>query len=178
MVLNDIQIREMMKAGIIRNANDDQVNPSSINVRLAGSFAIPVSKLVKLGDKVRYVEYPFASQFVINPGDFILAATMEEFKIPDDISAFVQGRSSIGRIGLSVQNAGFVDPGFHGTITLELKNDSKNAIILTAGYPIAQLVFMDTAMVSRPYSGKYNGQVDATGSRMHLDAKLHQKHAL
>lgn len=173
MVLNDIQIREMMKAGYIKNANDDQVNPSSINVRLAGSFSIPINKPVKLGDKVTYVDYLLRNEFVIHPGEFILAATMEEFKIPDDISAFVHGRSSIGRIGLSVQNAGFVDPGFHGTITLELKNDSKNPITLTAGYPIAQLVFMDTTMVDRPYSGKYNGQIDATGSRMHMDAKTH-----
>ena len=89
--------------------------------------------------------------------------------MPVKAAAFVQGRSSIGRAGLTVQNAGFVDPGFSGHITLELKNDSPCIIVLFPGYPVTQLVYMDAEDVSRPYTGKYNGQVEATGSRMQLD---------
>jgi dCTP deaminase len=89
--------------------------------------------------------------------------------MPDRVAAFVQGRSSIGRIGLTVQNAGFVDPGFTGHITLELVNESPVTIYLKPGYPVAQLVFFDVSPVNDPYHGKYNGQEEATGSRMFMD---------
>ena len=105
----------------------------------------------------------------MEPGKFILATTMEYVEVPKDAAVFVQGRSSIGRAGLTVQNAGFVDPGFPGCITLELKNDAPYPIILVPEYPVAQLVYMDASDVEEGYSGKYCGQVEATGSRMYLD---------
>ena len=106
---------------------------------------------------------------MIKPGHFVLGTTLERLNLPDRISAFVQGRSSIGRIGLTIQNAGFVDPGFQGNITLELINDSPFPIYLLPGYPVGQLVFLETSEVEHPYSGKYQGQVEATGSRMEQD---------
>ena len=127
---------------------------------------------VRLGDDVAYTEYYLMDEggsMTIGPGDFILATTKEWVDIPVTAAAFVQGRSSIGRAGLSVQNAGFVDPGFNGHITLELKNDAPYYIELIPGYPVAQLVYMNAADVSRGYSGKYIGQIKATGSRMHMD---------
>ena len=85
----------------------------------------------------------------------------------------VEGRSSLGRLGLFIQNAGWVDPGFHGEITLELFNANRCAIRLQAGRRIGQLVFarMDRAAQS-PYRGKYQGQRGATGSRVFLDEEL------
>ncbi len=85
----------------------------------------------------------------------------------------VEGRSSLGRLGLFIQNAGWVDPGFHGEITLELFNANRCAIKLQAGRRIGQLVFarMDRA-AQNPYRGKYQGQRGATGSRVFLDEEL------
>lgn len=85
----------------------------------------------------------------------------------------VEGRSSLGRLGLFIQNAGWVDPGFHGEITLELFNVNRCAIRLQAGRRIGQLVFarMDRA-ARNPYRGKYQGQRGATGSRVFLDEEL------
>ena len=109
----------------------------------------------------------------LKPGCFMLATTIECIGVPKDAAAFVHGRSSIGRAGLTVQNAGFVDPGFTGHITLELKNDSPCTILLYPGYPVTQLVYMDAADVSEGYRGKYSGQIEATGSRMFLDKREH-----
>ena len=121
---------------------------------------------------MKYIEVepdPFDGHVVLYPGEFMLATTKEWISVPVTAAAFVQGRSSIGRASLSVQNAGFVDPGFRGHITLELKNDGPVPIVLTPGYPVTQLVYMDAEEVEEGYDGKYNNQVDATGSLMSLD---------
>lgn len=104
------------------------------------------------------------------PHTFLLATTMEYVKLPNDLTAFVEGRSSIGRLGLFIQNAGWVDPGFEGTITLELYNANSLPIQLTAGRRICQLVFckMDQA-AQNPYRGKYQGQRRSVGSRVNKD---------
>ena len=108
--------------------------------------------------------------YILLPNQFVLATTMEYFHLPDDLTAFVEGRSSLGRMGLFIQNAGWVDPGFHGEITLELYNANRCAIELKAGRRIGQLVFakMDSPAI-HPYQGKYQGQKGATGSRVYLD---------
>lgn len=149
------------------------INPASLNISLGDTFLKPKSKPVRLGDKVEYTRWKVkkGKTFMLFPHDFVLATTKEEIKMPNNVAGFVQGRSSIGRIGLTVQNAGFVDPSFHGHITLELVNDSNNIIFLPVGYPVAQLVFFQTTPVAHGYDGKYNGQVEATGSRMYLDKR-------
>lgn len=98
---------------------------------------------------------------------------MEYFSLPDDLTAFVEGRSSLGRMGLFIQNAGWVDPGFEGEITLELFNANRCAIELHTGRRVGQLVFaqMD-APAQRPYRGKYQGQRGATGSRVFKDREI------
>lgn len=97
---------------------------------------------------------------------------MEYISLPDNLTAFVEGRSSLGRMGLFIQNAGWVDPGFQGEITLELFNANRCAIELTSGRRVGQLVFaqMDASAI-QPYNGKYQGQRGATGSRVFLDAE-------
>lgn len=174
MILSDVEIRKRIKeCGIVSGADNIQINPASVNVRLGNTFLVPNLSMngIVLGDKVNYnrCEINENEHFIIWPGQFVLATTIEEVNLPNDVGAFVQGRSSIGRIGLTTQNAGFVDPGFHGHITLELVNESPNSIYLRPGYPVAQIVFFESMPAENPYNGKYNGQVEATGSRMYLD---------
>ena len=104
------------------------------------------------------------------PGQFVLATTMEYFALPNNMTAFVEGRSSLGRLGLFIQNAGWVDPGFEGEITLELYNANRYAIELQAGRRVGQLVFaqLDENALN-PYNGKYQKQKGATGSKVFLD---------
>lgn len=173
MIFGDVAIGSAIKRGYVTGVDESMINPASLNIRLGKSFLVPRrDQHITLGDEVQYdrhiVEYE-NDWFTIKPGQFVLGTTLERLNLPSMISAFVQGRSSIGRIGLTIQNAGFVDPGFHGHITLELINDSPFFIRLLPGYPVGQLVFFETSEVKNPYSGKYNGQVEATGSRMEQD---------
>lgn len=172
MVLGDSAIRKMAALGQIQNAEDRQVGPASLDLRLGRSFKVPKrGQVIGLGDAVHYRDFTVneGGAFVLEPHEFCLATTMECVELPVWMAGFVQGRSSIGRAGLSTQNAGFVDPGFHGHITLELKNETDCRIVMRPGYPVAQLVFMEASGVEHRYNGKYNGQVEATESRMYMD---------
>ena len=181
MILGDKDIQSLINKGciVLPKGYDPLVNPASVNVRLGYSYLVPKRRFFRgvcLGDKMKYKQYMLnqGDVFCLLPGQCALATTLEEFYIPDTLAAYVQGRSSIGRAGLTVQNAGYVDPGFHGHITLELKNETENAIYLRPGYPVAQMIFEQTTEVESPYSGKYNGQVEATGSRMQLDKEANE----
>jgi dCTP deaminase len=110
--------------------------------------------------------------FVIHPGEFALGRTQEYVEIPDDIVSRIEGKSSLGRLGLIVHaTAGFVDPGFKGTLTLEITNLTRVPIKLYTGLPIAQLSFMTLdAPAEQPYGSPelgshYQGQTAATESR-------------
>lgn len=171
MIWGDRKLRKYFEELII-NGDPRMINPASVNLRLGHSFlTISKEQHITLGERVRYNETLISEDggYILEPGGFCLATTKEGLVMFPNVAAFVQGRSSIGRIGLTVQNAGFVDPGFSGHITLELKNDAPVPIVLKAGYPVAQLVFFDCTRVKEPYQGKYYGQVQATGSRMYLD---------
>lgn len=175
MILGDKDIWKLINDGKIYCFSDEPlVNPASLNVCLGDTFLIPERRFfkgVRLGDQVKYKRYEVKAgeEFCLLPGQFALATTRERFFIPPTLAAYVQGRSSIGRAGLTVQNAGYVDPGFNGAITLELKNETRNAIYLRPGYPVAQMIFEECTEVDKPYHGKYNGQIEATGSRMQQD---------
>ena len=105
--------------------------------------------------------------FLLN--SFLLATTIEYVKLPSNLTAFVEGRSSIGRMGLFIQNAGWVDPGFEGQITLELYNANRLPIKLISGWRVCQLVFASMDKCRVPYVGKYQGQRNATGSKIFMD---------
>lgn len=171
MIWGDVRIKDAMSRGLIEGAEVENIGPASLDLRLGDTFLVPKGPGIVLGEMVEYDRYCMRDgRFkTIRPGEFMLATTMECIHVPCDAAAFVQGRSSIGRIGLTVQNAGFVDPGFHGHITLELVNESSSTIWLKPGYRVAQLVFMDANGVTFGYKGKYNGQCEATGSRMWQD---------
>ena len=174
MILSDITLKAMLKSGelAVDPIDEEQIQPASIDVRLGNHF-LKVDEnridVIRLDGEVSYEEIT-QDEIVIPPHSFLLATTYEYIRLPNDLTAFVEGRSSIGRIGLFIQNAGWVDPGFEGNITLELYNANRLPIRLQAGRRICQLVFarMDQATLN-PDRGKYQGQRHATGSRIGQD---------
>ena len=157
----------------IEPLDPNQIQPASVDIRLGNTFSIVEDfpdGIVTMDNQIAYKTIT-ADRYVLMPGQFVLATTMEYFKLPDNLTAFVEGRSSLGRMGLFIQNAGWVDPGFEGEITLELFNANKCAIELKAGRRVGQLVFaeMDKPAL-HPYNGKYQGQKGATGSKVYMDS--------
>lgn len=174
MILSDKTIFRMLeeKALVIEPLTKEQVQPASVDIRLGNTFSIvddSPTGMISLSSEIKYKTIT-ADKYIILPGQFVLATTMEFFELPDDLTAFVEGRSSLGRMGLFIQNAGWVDPGFKGEITLELFNANRCAIELQAGRRVGQLVFakLDEHALN-PYDGKYQGQRGATGSRVFMD---------
>ncbi len=108
--------------------------------------------------------------FFIQPKEFVLATTLEYVALPPDLTAFVEGRSSLGRLGLFIENAGWVDAGFEGQLTLELFNANRYPIRLYPEMRVCQLVFakLDDRPL-KPYSGKYRGQKGVVPSKIYLD---------
>ena len=175
MIVSDYTIRELLESGemIVTPLEDYQIQPASIDLRLGKHF-LKVDEnaedSITLDSKIKYIEIE-KDEIVIPPNSFLLATTMEYVKLPDNVTAFVEGRSSIGRIGLFIQNAGWVDPGFEGTITLELYNSNRLPIRLKSGRRICQIVFaMMDRRAMRPYNGKYQGQEKTVGSRIYQDS--------
>lgn len=169
MVLGDIEIRRYAKDGMISPYDERNVQPASYDCTLDEMFLVPECRgVVELSDVQTYEPIKTAGHYM-EPGTFCLATTVETVDIPEDVVGYVEGRSSIGRAGLFIQNAGYVDPGFRGQITLELFNASPNTIILRPGTRICQLVFIIGLGVSTGYHGKYQGQVGVQGSLIHKD---------
>lgn len=174
MIVSDSSLRALLASGqiVVEPLEDGQIQPASIDLRLGEHFLKldeDITESITLDKPLPYVEIR-KEEIVIPPHTFLLATTREYIRLPQDITAFVEGRSSIGRIGLFIQNAGWVDPGFAGNITLELYNANRLPIRLTSGRRICQIVFarMD-GPASRPYAGKYQGQRAAVGSRVFQD---------
>ena len=160
------------KTLVIDPVDDMKIQPASVDIRLGNTFSIiedTPTGIITMDKPITYKTIQ-TDTYLLLPGQFVLATTMEYFELPDDLTAFVEGRSSLGRMGLFIQNAGWVDPGFKGEITLELFNANRCAIELRSGRRVGQLVFakMDRA-AENPYNGKYQGQRGATGSRVFLD---------
>ena len=174
MIVSDRSLKKLLADGtiVVEPLEEQQIQPASIDLRLGGHF-LKVDEnsmeAIALDRELEYIEFK-QEEIIIPPHSFLLAVTRETIRLPDNITAFVEGRSSIGRIGLFIQNAGWVDPGFTGTITLELYNANRLPIRLTSGRRICQIVFafMDGPADS-PYRGKYQNQRDAVGSRVFLD---------
>jgi dCTP deaminase len=179
--LSDGTIRRLVEEGRIGIEPWDPalIQPSSIDLRLGDSFRVFHNHRVTAIDLreppanlTEEVVVEGDEPFVIHPGEFCLGRTLEWVELPDDVVARVEGKSSLGRLGLIVHaTAGFVDPGWKGTLTLEFANLTRVPIKLYAGLPIAQLSFMALdAPAERPYGSEglgshYQGQVAATESR-------------
>lgn len=171
MILSDVDLKRLIEAGCLPAGLN--VGPSSVDLTLSDSFSwlAPEGEKIVLGQPVCY-QHAQTKTFTMQPNQFILASTEEVIRVPDDMAAYVEGRSSIGRLGLQIQNASFIDGGFHGKITLELENQSGFPIELQAGIRICQVVYFKmTTPAEQPYQGKYNGQNRATPSLLEQDAE-------
>lgn len=173
MILSDTSIKHLLETGKlgISPIKEIQIQPASVDIRLGNTFAT-VSRTESVITFDHPVEYETVKKdtFLLQPHQFVLATTMEYIKLPSDLTARVEGRSSVGRMGLFIQNAGWVDPGFEGEITLELYNASDKPILLEYGKRVGQLVFAELdEEAMNPYNGKYQGQTGATGSRIYQD---------
>ena len=183
MILVDWQIRDRIGRGFLSIDPFDPslIQPNSIDIRLGDHFI-----WYKQGDAVidpydsRTIgdgtEEKTAQEFVIRPGAFVLARTLESIRLPDNIVATIEGKSSIARLGVTLhQTGGWIDAGFRGTITLEMCNVNTRPVKVYAGMPIGQLVFYTTERAEMPYykksDAKYLGQKQATLSRYHENRK-------
>ncbi len=180
-VLSDGTITRLVEEGriLIDPWQPELVQPASVDLRLGPSFRVfhnHRAAAIDLDDPpanlTEQVTISDDDPFVIHPGEFVLGRTEEWVRLPADLVARIEGKSSLGRLGLIVHaTAGFVDPGFKGTLTLEITNLTRVPIKLYQGRPIAQLSFMALdAPALRPYGSPelgshYQGQVDATESR-------------
>lgn len=181
MVLSDRSIKEQLLAGRIRiePLDPDDIQPSSVDLHLGAKFQVFRNSRYPYIDPMReqaglmeLVGATLEEPFVLHPGEFVLGATIERIVLPEDIVARLEGKSSLGRLGLLIHStAGYVDPGWDGTLTLELSNVANIPIVLTPGMPIGQISFAEmTTAVDRPYGtpglgSRYQGQVDPTPSR-------------
>jgi dCTP deaminase len=184
-VLSDRSIREQMLAGRIRiePCDRDDIQPSSVDLHLGNRFQVfrnsrypYIDPSMEQSGLMELVEASTEEPFVLHPGEFVLGATLERVELPDDIVARLEGKSSLGRLGLLIHStAGYVDPGWEGTLTLELSNVANLPIVLTPGMAIGQISFSTmTTPVDRPYGtpglgSRYQGQTDPTPSRTHLE---------
>jgi dCTP deaminase len=185
MVLSDRTIRAEVESGrIVFDPYDpDLVQPSSVDMRVDSKFRVfhnaryPYIDVRKpMEELTEMVEVGEDEPFILHPGEFVLGQTLERVKLPDDLVARLEGKSSLGRLGLLIHStAGFVDAGFEGNLTLELSNVANLPITIYHGMPIGQISFMRMdASVERPYGSneagsKYQGQTEPTASRYHLN---------
>lgn len=165
MILPDHKLHELVRRGFL--PLDSHVGPCSVDLRLGRQFRTLEPVKVQHFDRPCRTSLTEGGQFLLPSGGFVLATTMESVQIPNGYVAFVHGRSSVGRMGLQIQNAGFIDTGFEGEITLELHNQSPNPIMLKAGWRVCQLSYhLLNERASYPYRGKYQKQSGATESRL------------
>jgi dCTP deaminase len=163
--------------------DESMIQPSSIDFRLDRFFRVfenhkypHIDPAVDQSDLTREVEAPGDEPFILHPGEFVLGSTLEVVTLPDDLAARVEGKSSLGRLGLLTHaTAGFVDPGFSGHVTLELANVATLPIKLYPGMKIGQLCFFrlsspsDHPYGSAKYGSRYQGQRGPTPSRSYAN---------
>jgi dCTP deaminase len=184
MILSDRTIREKIARGDIGvdPYDPELVQPSSIDVRLGTKFLVfrntkraYIDPRQPADDLMELIEVGDGELMYIHPGEFLLGATLETVRIPIDLVARLEGRSSLGRLGIVIHStAGFIDAGFEGTLTLEISNLANLPIGLIPGMRIGQVSFMQmTTPAERPYGpargSKYHGQRLPTASRLNVD---------
>ena len=185
MLLSDRDIRAEVEAGrlAVEPWDPDLVQPSSVDVRLDRFFRVfnnsrytHIDPSQQQDDLTTLVEPEGDEPFVLHPGEFVLGSTLEVVTLPDDLAGRLEGKSSLGRLGLLTHStAGFIDPGFTGHITLELSNVANLPITLWPGMKIGQLcLFRLSSAAEHPYGSavygsRYQGQRGPTPSRSHLN---------
>ncbi|MFC8720278.1 dCTP deaminase [Kitasatospora sp. NPDC057198] len=185
MLLSDNDIRAEIDKGrvVIDPFEPSMVQPSSIDVRLDRFFRVfenhrypHIDPSEEQPDLTRLVEPEGDEAFILHPGEFVLASTYEVITLPNDVASRLEGKSSLGRLGLLTHStAGFIDPGFSGHVTLELSNVATLPIKLYPGMKIGQLcLFRLSSPSEHPYGSerygsRYQGQRGPTASRSHLN---------
>lgn len=193
MILSDRDIKKAIQAGRIAvtspgNDHEKNIHASSMDLRLGKWFKVyehakfPVLDPLKMDSfqgLTKLVEITNPEEpFIVHPGDFVLGVTVESVKLGDDIVARVEGRSSLGRLGIIVHStAGFIDAGFEGTITLEITNINRMPVALYPGMRVCQLAFEEMSSPAEvPYnkkaSSKYQGQTLPEESRLTIDPEF------
>ena len=187
MILSDRTLREQLEAGriVIDPLDETLIQPSSIDVRISNLFRVfrnhtrgvinvkqDLTDLTELIEMSASLDGNDTEAFMLHPGEFVLGSTLERVGVPDDLVGRVEGKSSLGRLGLMIHStAGFIDAGFDGHITLELANVASLPITLYPGMKIGQISFMEmTSPADKPYGqgaigSKYQGQRGPTPSR-------------
>jgi dCTP deaminase len=190
MVLSDRTIRAEIEAGriVFDPFEPAMIQPSSVDVRVDNKFRVfhnarrpYIDVREPMEDLTELVTAEEGRPFILHPGEFVLGQTLERVSLPSDLVARLEGKSSLGRLGLLIHStAGFVDAGFEGNLTLELSNVANLPITIYHGMPIGQISFMRMdAAVERPYGtaeagSKYQGQAEPTASRYHLNFQRRQ----
>ena len=185
MVLSDRAIRAEIEAGriVLEPFDPSMVQPSSVDVRVDRRFRVfhnarhpYIDVREPMEDLTELITMSESEPFILHPGEFVLGQTLERVRLPDDLVARLEGKSSLGRLGLLIHStAGFVDAGFEGNLTLELSNVANLPITIYHGMPIGQISFMRMdSPVERPYGSgeaksKYQGQAEPTPSRFYLN---------
>jgi len=180
-ILSDRTLREQIGAGriVVEPFDETCIQPSSIDVKIGNDFRVFRNHTARVIDVkqdmtslTELVEIADDGVFVLHPGEFVLASTLERIGVPHDMVARIDGKSSLGRLGLIIHStAGFIDPGFDGHITLELTNIATLPITLYPRMKVGQVSFMMmTTAADRPYGSgaygsKYHGQRGPTPSR-------------
>jgi dCTP deaminase len=180
-LLSDRDIRKELEAGrVVLDPFDlSMVQPSSVDVRIDKFFRVfenhrypHIDPAIEQPDLTREVEPAEGDPFILHPGEFVLASTYEVITLPDDVAGRLEGKSSLGRLGLLTHStAGWIDPGFSGHVTLELSNVATLPIKLWPGMKIGQLcLFRTSSPVEHPYGSsaygsRYQGQRGPTPSR-------------
>jgi dCTP deaminase len=181
MILSDRTIREQIEAGriVIDPFDPASIQPSSVDLHVDAEFRVfrnnryPfIDVKQEQQDLTEVVEVKPDEAFILHPGEFVLGSTLERVAIPDDLVARLEGKSSLGRLGLLIHStAGYVDPGWDGYLTLELSNVANLPITIYPGMKIGQIsFFMLTTPAETPYGtagNKYQGQRGPTASRIH-----------
>lgn len=181
MILSDRDIREQVDAKriVIEPYDPACIQPSSVDVKVSHLFRVFRNHTAGVLDVKKdltglteLVEVPDDGVFMLHPGEFVLGSTLERIGVPDDLVARVEGKSSLGRLGLLIHStAGFIDAGFDGHVTLELANVANLPITIYPGMKIGQVSFMRmTSPAEKPYGSgakgsKYQGQRGPTPSR-------------
>lgn len=178
MILNDIEIIKRVEEGDLNidPFERNNVEPSSLDIRVSNDFVeFPRNKIVDppsenedLGEEIKIKDEDF---YILEPKQYVLGTTVENFEIPDDLVAVVHGRSSWGRLGLVPHiEAGYIDPGFKGEITLEIANLSENKIKIPINSRIGQIVFHRMSSdCEEAYNGKYQSQEGASQTKISRD---------
>lgn len=185
MIFSDISIKEAVASGriTIDPYDESMVQPSSIDLRCDPSFRVFENHRYALidpkapqDDLTKGVTATEGDPFILHPGEFVLGSTLETIGLADDVVARLEGKSSLGRLGLLIHStAGFIDPGFKGQVTLELSNVANLPIAIYPGMKIGQVSFYQmTTPAEFPYGSprlgsKYQGQTGPTPSQMHQD---------